>query len=567
MAAKKAAAYTRVSTTRQATEGLSLGEQDKRVRAYIKDKGWKLLDVFTDAGISGRKDDRPELTKMLARLGEIDVIVVPALSRLGRSNRHLQDIFGRLEAADVELVSLSENIDTSTPTGNLLRNVLASLSQFEADLIGERVASSARARAVSGRPHGRASYGYRTKGGHLVPVERERVIVARIFSEAASGRSQRAIARKLNEDSVPSQRNMKWTQASVASILKNPTYKGVVRFGDEEFQGKHETIIDAALWDKLAAERERAVVARKGKGKTGPRPGPGRLPVGPHLFTQGLLVCGYCGSAMSPRTDKRSGREDYRCLGRERAGNHTCPQLPIPRKDVDPAVFDYFRRVAVDAEQTRQNMLSAIEAGRREVEERLAEAVEREAKIAADLESIRADYKARAITAAEWHSLRDELEADHAAAQSHLTAMRDHRAELPAEGDSLAESEVFERLRDIQRAIAGEITNAEGIDAVRQAMRRAFDRFVVIRADTAPDLPALSPREAERVAEVKRTLLSDLRRAGADPFTTGAKGWLIVPWPKPEAIQGADETFRPILKREALTPANKESSGVTMTLA
>jgi DNA invertase Pin-like site-specific DNA recombinase len=117
----RAAGYIRVSTERQATEGLSLGEQERRIRAYAEAHGWELVEVFADRGISGRRDDRPALKRLLAELHRIDRLIIPKLDRLGRSNRHLLDVFDQLEAADVQLVSVSEAIDTSTPIGKLLR--------------------------------------------------------------------------------------------------------------------------------------------------------------------------------------------------------------------------------------------------------------------------------------------------------------------------------------------------------------------------------------------------------------------------------------------------------------
>jgi site-specific DNA recombinase len=190
----RAAGYVRVSTERQAEEGLSLAEQERRVREYAERQGWDLIDVYVERGVSGRRDDRPELGRLLAILANLDRVIIPKLDRLGRSNRHLLEVCDRLEASGVGLISLAENIDTATPTGRLLRAILAALAEFEADTIAERVRAVTESRARSGRPNGGpAPYGYAygpEKSG-LVVVRDEALIVARIFAEWCNGRTRR----------------------------------------------------------------------------------------------------------------------------------------------------------------------------------------------------------------------------------------------------------------------------------------------------------------------------------------------------------------------------------------
>ena len=470
----RAAVYTRVSTRRQVDEGLSLDEQKRRGVARIESEGWQLVEVFTDAGISGRKgrDERPQLQALMRRLDEVDVLVVASLSRLGRSNRHLQQIFAELEAKRVELVSLSEGISTTTAAGKLLRNVLASLAEFEADLIGERVGIGAQARAKSGRPHGKAPYGYRSKRGNLEIDTEQAQVVERIYRAAADGRSGRQIVRELNAQHIPAHSGGKWSPASVSKILRNPTYKGLIRFNGEELPGQHEPIIEAGLWAKVAA-------AQTSKSPTPRQARPGRAPSGPHLFTKGLLRCMNCQSAMLPRTEKRDGREEYRCRGRENNGPDFCAQTPIPREPLDRAAFAYFREVGLDVERTRKELADATTAATRDAAKQLRAATAQAKRTAAAVERVRADYKSGTITAAEWRELKSELEAEHVDAQTRLDAARDREAELIAAAPQSpdAERRVAERLNRIQRAVAGKITDAPGIEAAREAIGAAFEAF------------------------------------------------------------------------------------------
>ena len=143
----------RVSTARQAEEGLSLEAQERRVREYVEREGWELTGLYVERGVSGRRAARPELDKLLADLDGIDRLVIPKLDRLGRSNRHLHDLFEALQAANVELVSLADNIDTSTSAGRLMRNMLANLAEFESTRSG-----SASSRNRCPRRAGQASW-------------------------------------------------------------------------------------------------------------------------------------------------------------------------------------------------------------------------------------------------------------------------------------------------------------------------------------------------------------------------------------------------------------------------
>jgi DNA invertase Pin-like site-specific DNA recombinase len=112
------------------------------------------LKVFTDRA-SGALDDRPELARLLDQLRPGDVLVVWKLDRLGRGLRHLIDTIRALEERGVGFKSLQENIDTSTPGGRLLFHLLASLAEFERDLIAERTKAGLEAARVRGRKGGR----------------------------------------------------------------------------------------------------------------------------------------------------------------------------------------------------------------------------------------------------------------------------------------------------------------------------------------------------------------------------------------------------------------------------
>lgn len=142
----RVAIYARVSTKDQSTE-----VQVTQLTAYCQARGWTDVAVFRDDGISGVRDNRPELDRLRQRMaaGEFSAIVVSKMDRLGRSLGMILRLWDDADAAGVREIVVDQGIDTSTPAGRLQRNMLAALAEFERELILERThAGIARARAL-----------------------------------------------------------------------------------------------------------------------------------------------------------------------------------------------------------------------------------------------------------------------------------------------------------------------------------------------------------------------------------------------------------------------------------
>jgi DNA invertase Pin-like site-specific DNA recombinase len=116
------------------------------LREYIRNRKWKITGEYVDKGISGASDSRPELNRLMADANRrrFDVVAVWKFDRFARSVSHLLRALETFRALGIEFVSLSENIDTSTPTGKMVFTVLASVSELERSLIGERVRAGLR---------------------------------------------------------------------------------------------------------------------------------------------------------------------------------------------------------------------------------------------------------------------------------------------------------------------------------------------------------------------------------------------------------------------------------------
>ena len=150
---ERVALYCRVSTKEQTVENQILP-----LREYAKVRGWNVVEVFSDAGVSGAKDHRPALNRMMeaARKRKIDRVMVARLDRLGRSVRHLLLTLEEFRVLGVQFCSLAESMDTGTPVGKMTFTLIAAVAEFERELIRERIyAGLSRAKAqgkVLGRP-------------------------------------------------------------------------------------------------------------------------------------------------------------------------------------------------------------------------------------------------------------------------------------------------------------------------------------------------------------------------------------------------------------------------------
>jgi DNA invertase Pin-like site-specific DNA recombinase len=150
----RVAIYARVSTTVQ-----DAGLQTRELRLYAEARGWTLAGEYVDAGVSGSKDSRPELNRLMAdaKRRRFDVVLVWKLDRFGRSLRHLVNALAEFESLGIAFVSLSDNLDLSTASGRLMFNIIGSMAEFERALIQERVKAGIRNARSKGKHIGRPS--------------------------------------------------------------------------------------------------------------------------------------------------------------------------------------------------------------------------------------------------------------------------------------------------------------------------------------------------------------------------------------------------------------------------
>src|SRR6266849_1751658 len=150
---KQAAIYARVSTSNGQNPEMQLEE----LRAYCKRRGWEIASEYTDAGVSGYKEHRPALDRLLimCRKRKVDAVVVYRYDRFARSLRQLVNALEDFRALGIDFVSLHEGVDTSTPNGRLVFRIFASIAEFERELIRDRVRSGLAAAKAKGKRLGR----------------------------------------------------------------------------------------------------------------------------------------------------------------------------------------------------------------------------------------------------------------------------------------------------------------------------------------------------------------------------------------------------------------------------
>lgn len=177
----RVAIYARVSTT---AHGQDVSMQTRELREFAEARGWQISGEYIDVGVSGAKDSRPELNRLMADAHKrrFDVVCVWRFDRFARSVSHLLRALETFKALGIDFVSYSEQMDTSTPTGKMVFTVLGAVAELERSLIVERVKAGLRNALAKGKKLGRPR----------VAVDAARI--ARLHSQ---GRSIREIAEEL----------------------------------------------------------------------------------------------------------------------------------------------------------------------------------------------------------------------------------------------------------------------------------------------------------------------------------------------------------------------------------
>jgi site-specific DNA recombinase len=217
---QSAIGYVRVSTQGQAEEGVSLAAQKARIAAWCAANDYELVAVYEDAGISGASmAGREGLRAALAATGKGMALVAYSMSRLARSTRDMLDVADRLERQGADLVSLTERIDTTSAAGRMVYRMLAVLSEFERDLVGERTKAALAHKRAKGQKYGPVPFGFAEVEGRLVEVKREALAVAEILRLRGRGMAYARIAEHLNTEGIQGKQGGRWHASTVRYLI------------------------------------------------------------------------------------------------------------------------------------------------------------------------------------------------------------------------------------------------------------------------------------------------------------------------------------------------------------
>ena len=482
---ERVALYCRVSSAeQQANDTISL--QTSFLSDYCRLYGHEIVDVYRDEAVSGTValPKRPEGARMLsdASQGLFDTVLVYRLDRVGRSLLVVVDAHDLLGEAGVAMKSATEPIDTSTPAGRLIFQMLASFSEFERASIVERSTAGLRRAFKEGRHLGRIPFGYDVnEAGDFVVVEEEAEIVREMFQNVADGTTLYSEATRLNNEGIPSpgfkyrnkerKRGPMWGHTSVRSIVKNPAYAGVhvIKSSGGEIERPVPRIVSDELRDRVLARLEESRLHSGGR---------------PHrdYLLRGLVKCGHCGTAY---VGNSSGNSKYRyhyyaCRKKGdtsdlRNKSLRCPKINAER--LEEIVWNDIKDCLSNPGEVLRRVSEGIEEPSREALE------ERRKSLSGRLESAREEKSRYVKLFGSGHLSDDELE-------THLSDLKNRTANLEmllasvdsdlasVEGDRLAAKNAAAQLLSLRGSIA---ETENDFEAKRNLVRGLVERILVYR--------------------------------------------------------------------------------------
>src|SRR5215472_7683937 len=394
------AIYARKSTddNDRNAEARSTRRQIESATTYAERKGWTADPryIFVDENTSGAEwKHRPGWNALLTALDPrppFDVVIVSELSRIGRDTVRTPAAIMQIEEAGVRLFSyLSDAPISLADESSEIHTIFNSLaSSFERRRARQRTYDALRRRAEAGAVTGGCVFGYRNvRSGtgyvHRVIDEAEAAIVRRIFALYAEGDGVTRIAKRLNEDGVPSPRvgTGSWVPTAVREILRRPLYAGrvvwnrsqkVTRRGTKAQRGRPATewmqreapelrIVSEVLWAAVEVRRQRAAATHTGFTQRGRPPGAGRSA----SLLSGLAQCAVCGGSLVALTRRhgtgaiRTRVDLYGCSYHQKRGRAVCTNDVAIRQDRLDRVFLDALAEALDEQVMARAVTVALE--------------------------------------------------------------------------------------------------------------------------------------------------------------------------------------------------------------
>ena len=336
---KVAALYCRVSTHEQGRgDYSSLKSQEDALRNYCEFKGWEVYDLYSDTK-SGTNFERDEMQRLLrdAEEKKFNVVVSIKLDRISRSVQDFLAFDQKLKDLGIDIVITTQDIDTTTPVGYMVRTVMLAFGQFERDVIAERTREKLYYQAQKGFwKGGTVPLGYDCIDKKLIINEKEAELVRKIFKYYLEEPSTAKVMKRINDEGYRTKKretkNGKitggglFTKENIKRLLRSKLYRGIISFNGEEFKGLHEPIIEENLYNQVQKRLDESI--------TDPR----ATYDGSELSLLGILRCGECGSRLSTTyTTKKSGKRYhyYKCTRSVHTSKKYCSARDIKADDIE----------------------------------------------------------------------------------------------------------------------------------------------------------------------------------------------------------------------------------------
>ena len=354
-APKRAVSYLRVSTKRQANrggeaEGFSIPAQRDANKKKAQTLGAVVVKEFVDRGESARSANRPALQEMLEYIldNEVDFVIVHKVDRLARNREDDTDIMRQLKAANVQLVSTTENID-DTPQGKLVHGIFSTFAEFYSNNLSTEVVKGMSKKVEFGGTPGRAPLGYMNRiligedgrENRTIIIDKTRgPLITRAFELYATGEwsneslADHLAARGLTTRGTALQVSKPVDAKTLMRSLSNPYYRGIVTYKGVQYDGKHPRLIDDETWHRVQAIRHSH---RNGE----------RNRKHPH-FLRGTVYCGQCQSrliVMNARSSTGDIYPYYYCSGRQ-SRRTNCDLTSVLISELEKKItHDYHRNI------------------------------------------------------------------------------------------------------------------------------------------------------------------------------------------------------------------------------
>ncbi len=358
---KPAAIYVRVSTEEQATEGFSIQAQLSELERYAVQNNLDIVERYIDEGFSGKSiEGRPQMRRLLRDVNQqkFQSVLIYKSDRLSRKTKDSLEIMDIFQKNNIQLLSVTENVDLSHPVGIAMFQIMSSINELERNTIITRVKMGMTERAKQGKYNGGITLGYDAVNKELVINEDEALIVRTIFNYAEQGMGLKAITRRINEMGFRTKKGNHFSTLSVKNILSNPVYIGKIRFNQLEnwaekrrsgknadyilSDGNHVPIISIEQWENV----QRLMQKRSYKPVRSEKP----------TLLGGLLRCPVCGKGMVIGHAKGSHARYriYKCGQFHNKGATACRANSINADYAEKMVFDELTRIVTDEHLLRK---------------------------------------------------------------------------------------------------------------------------------------------------------------------------------------------------------------------